>query len=241
MHHCLPGRQRQLERFTVRLGIPPSPQLNWDLLDLALTHPSSSATANYEQLEFVGDSVLRLFAAKFLWRSDPAGTVGQWTAIRSVLVSDRVLAEIAAAVGLDRFLLVAPSAAHDRKGQASRLADALEAVLGALYLSTDDFSLIQPWLQPEFQRRAERVRADPAYQNYKAALQQWTQAHHQVLPEYRVTEAERTGRNPDALRFSAEVWIQGVCAGVGQGLSRKAAEKAAAKAAYLDLTAPVDV
>jgi ribonuclease III len=230
-----PGRQRQLEKLVDRLGLPQTSAVQWSLLDLALTHVSFCATDNYEQLEFLGDAVLRLFVAQHLWVHDHSDTVGQWTAVRSVLVSDRILSDIAYAFGLERFLLVAPSAARDLKGETSRLANTLEAVIGALYLSTHNFTLIEPWLRPELEQRAEQVRLDPTYQNYKAALQQWTQGHFHLLPEYRVTE-EAVPASP-LLRFSAEVWIQGKCCGEGTGPSRKAAEKAAAEAAYLKLGA----
>jgi ribonuclease III len=235
MPNMLTGRQRQLEKFIERLGLPSSTVVQWSLLDLALTHVSFSATDNYEQLEFLGDAVLRLFVARHLWTEDHDDTVGQWTAVRSVLVSDRILSDIAYAFGLERFLLVAPSAARDTKGETSRLANTLEAVIGALYLSTHNFELIEPWLKPELEQRAEQVRADPTYQNYKAALQQWTQGHYHLLPEYRVTE-EPIPSTP-IQRFSAEVWLQGECLGVGTGSSRKAAEKGAAQAAYLKLSA----
>jgi ribonuclease III len=233
------GRKRQLEKLIDRLGLPSTVKVQWSLLDLALTHVSISATDNYEQLEFLGDAVLRLFVAKHLWTQDRHDTVGQWTAVRSVLVSDRILSEVAYAFGLERFLLVAPSAARDIKGEASRLANTLEAVIGALYLSTHNFTLIEPWLRPALEQRAAQVRLDPTYQNYKAALQQWTQGHFHQLPEYRVTE-ELTPATP-LLRFSAEVWLQDQCLGIGTGASRKAAEKAAAEAAYSKLTAGHDI
>jgi ribonuclease-3 len=230
----LPGRQKQLEKLIARFGLSPTAPIQWPLLDLALTHPSLSAIDNYEQLEFLGDAVLRLFVANQFWDHDSDSTVGKWTAIRSVLVSDRTLADIAKAFGLERFLRVAPSAARDPQGEDSRLANALEAVLGALYLSTNNFGLIEPWLKPELEQRATQVRSDPTYQNYKAALQQWTQGHYRQLPEYRVEEM--LNLETPLLRFKAQVWLQNKCLGSGYGPSRKAAEKAAAEVAYLHLT-----
>jgi ribonuclease-3 len=160
--------------------------------------------------------------------------VGELSAIRSVLVSDRTLAGLASSYGLERYLLLAPSAACDPRGEESRLADAFEALLAALYLSTQSFSLIWPWLTPHFQRLAREIRTDPAYQNYKAALQAWTQAHYRMLPDYRVRE---TGQRQASDRFTAEVSLQGQPLGKGTGRSIKAAEKAAAQAAFLKLQA----
>ena len=62
-----PRRQKQLEKLLQILRVPATAQVKWQLLDLALTHPSVSAKANYEQLEFVGDAVVRLVAAEVLW------------------------------------------------------------------------------------------------------------------------------------------------------------------------------
>ncbi len=229
-----PHRQQQLQGLIRRLGLPSQPNLRWDLLDLALTHPTASVEANYEQLEFVGDAVVKLAAAELLLELYPQEKVGEFTAIRSVLVSDRILAQIADHFGFDRYLLVSPAAQADNAGRLSRLADSLEAVIAALYLSTQNLQLIRPWLDPQFKRLATEILEDPARQNYKAALQNWTQTHQRVLPEYRVQEISQVYDDPD--RFAAEVWLQGQCLGRGQGRSIKAAEQAAARVAFLHLS-----
>jgi ribonuclease-3 len=205
--------------------------VQWSLLDLALTHPTISTTANYEQLEFLGDAVVRMAASEFLWEVYPDCSVGEFSAIRKVLVSDRTLARIADSYGLDRYLLISESAAGDKAGLTSRLADAFEAVLGALYLSTHTLELVRPWLDTHFKQLASEIRTDPAYQNYKDALQEWTQGHYQILPEYRVQETRRIHGDPE--RFTAEVWLQGRRLGQGKGHSKKAAEQAAAREAFL--------
>jgi ribonuclease III len=228
-----PRRPKQLEKLIARLGLPVSSPVNWHLLDLALTHPTVHPDANYDRLEFLGDAVVRLVVAEFLREHHASRSVGEWSAIRSVLVSDRTLAKLADGYGLDQYLLLGNSAAGDPSGRTSRLADCFEALLAALYLSAGDFSLIRCWLDSNWQQLAEEVCTDPAYHNYKAALQAWTQAHHQALPEYRtesITEA-----NPlefATARFKSEVWFQGKLLGQGLGKSKKEAEKAAAQTAY---------
>jgi len=202
-----PRRQKQLEKLILKLGLSETSPVNWSLLDLALTHPTVSPTANYEQLEFIGDSVVRLAASEFLWEIYPDATVGDFSAIRKVLVSDRILAQIASIYGLDRYLLVSNSAAGDKAGQVSRMANTFEAVLGALYLSTHNLQLIRPWLDNHLQELSTEILLDPARLNYKDALQEFTQAHHKVLPEYRVQDISQT--HGDSERFSAEVWLNG--------------------------------
>ena len=229
-----PRRQKQLESLVQKLGLLYTAPIKWDLLDLALTHPSVSTQANYEQLEFIGDAVVRLVAAEVLWETYPDCPVGEFASVRSVLVSDRILAILATQYGLELYLLVTGSAINNRSGEDSRLADAFEAVLGALYLSTHTLELVRPWLDPHFKRLATEIRSDPARLNYKAALQEWTQGHFKVLPEYRVQETAQPHGNPE--RFMAEVWVQGRCLGKGTGRSIKAAEQAAAQVAFLALS-----
>jgi len=228
-----PRRSKQLRQFVQKLGLSEQVPVQWALLDLALTHPSISAETNYEQLEFVGDAVVRIATSEFLYETYPNALVGEFAAIRSVLVSDRILAQLAQIYGLERYLVVSSSAATDMAGETSRLADAFEAVLGALYLSTHTLELIRPWLDPHLQQLAAEIRNDPARQNYKDALQEWTQAHYKLLPEYRLKETSLA--HNDAQRFTAEVWLQDRRLGEGKGRSKKAAEQAAAKQAFLEV------
>ena len=231
-----PHRQQQLQSLLRKLALPETAPIQWSLLDLALTHPTISATANYEQLEFMGDAVVRLAASELLFETYPDCSVGEFAAIRSMLVSDRSLARIAQHYGLERYLLVSGSAMGDKAGEESRLAEALEALVGALYLSTHTLALIRPWLDSHFRAFAIEIRTDPARQNYKAALQEWTQAQHKSLPTYRTQEVGLLHGDPH--RFAAEVWLQGQCLGQGSGRSIKAAEQAAAQVAFLQLTQP---
>lgn len=231
-----PHRQQQLQSLLQKLALPETAPVQWSLLDLALTHPTISATANYEQLEFVGDAVVRLAASELLFETYPDCAVGEFAAIRSMLVSDRSLARIAQFYGLERYLLVSGSAMGDKAGEESRLAEALEAVVAALYLSTHTLELVRPWLDAHFKEFAIEIRTDPARQNYKAALQEWTQAQHKSLPTYRTQEVGFGHGDPH--RFAAEVWLQEQLLGRGTGRSIKAAEQAAAQVAFLQLTQP---
>jgi ribonuclease-3 len=230
-----PRRQKQLESLVQKLGLSTDAPIAWELLDQALTHATASSDANYEQLEFVGDAVIRLMAAEFLWTHYAQLPVGEFAAIRSILVSDRSLARLAAIYNLDSYLQAAKSLLRDTGAEESRLADSFEAVLGALYLSTHNFSLISPWITPYLQQLVDEIRSDPARQNYKAALQEWTQGQYKLLPEYRVAETSPLNESD---RFHASVWLQGTCLGEGKGRSMKAAEQAAAQVAFLALSSP---
>ena len=228
-----PRRKQQLQKLIIKLGLPATAPVNWNLLDLALIHPSISTIHNYEQLEFVGDAVIRLVAAEVLLETYPRDRVGEFAAIRSIMVSDRVLADLAQRYGIEPYLIIGTNATGNPTGRQSWLADAFEAVLGALYLSTHNMELVRPWLDDALLAKAQEVRNDPARQNYKDALQEWTQGQHKVLPIYKVIE------NPNfqtsQTRFTAQVWLGDRLLGKGLGGSKKRAEQAAAKKAFLSL------
>ncbi len=229
-----PRRLRDLQKLVERFTLAPraTQKINWSLLDLALTHATASVTDNYEQLEFLGDAALRLVVAEFLLEVYPSAAVGELAAIRSILVSDRTLFRLAESYGIERFLLVSDSANSDRDGRESRLAESFEAIIGALYLSTHTLDLIRPWLDLHLQRITAEVVEDPARQNYKAALQEWSQGHYKQVPTYRVQQDSQLHGDPE--RFTVEVWLQDECLGQGKGRSIKAAEQAAAQVAYRD-------
>ena len=226
-------RQQQLKQFIQSLGLADFDLINWNDLDLALTHPSFSPIHNYEQLEFVGDAVVRLVSSEILMEHYGQETVGEFAALRSVMVSDRTLADFAIKIDLEPYLLQSETAARDKKSQVSRLANSFEGLLGALYLSTHNMNLIRSWLDTLLIKKAAEIYRDPARQNYKDALQEWTQAYHKCLPHYKVEEVKQPV--PENGRFRAEVWLKDKSLGKGKGRSKKAAEQAAAKSAFLSV------
>ncbi|MGD1863992.1 MAG: ribonuclease III [Phormidesmis sp.] len=232
--HNIAPHVSDIEPLLTQLNIAPT-AVRHDLLRLALVDISSSATTNNEKLEFLGDAALRLAAAEFLMETYPEMALGDMSAVRSQIVSDRILATLAKQYDLRRYLILSRSAAGDKAGTDSRLADTFEALLGALYLSAGNLSLIRPWLDPHFAKLTHTLRTDPARQNYKAALQELTQSHHKSLPTYQVTEISQT--HGDEERFAAQAWFQEQLWGEGKGRSMKMAEQAAAKEAFGKLKA----
>ncbi len=217
----------------------PIASVNPDLLRLALIDISSSAEANNEKLEFLGDAALRLAAAEFLMERYETMALGDMSAVRSHIVSDRVLATIAKHYRLGDYLQLSKSAQGDKAGSDSRLADALEAIMGALYLSAGNLSLIRPWLDGHLARLTDELQGDPTKQNYKAALQELTQAYDKALPSYEVIEISQV--HGDEERFQAQVWFKEKGWGEGKGRSRKMAEQAAAKVALVKLKKAIDI
>ncbi|MGQ9866545.1 MAG: ribonuclease III [Pseudanabaenaceae cyanobacterium] len=226
-----PQRCEQLQEFLRRLGYPPD-GCDLDLLDRALTHPSVQDRPHNDRLEFVGDSVLGLIAVLFLQEHHPDLTVGDWAALKSKLVSAEHLARIGDRLGLDEFLIVGPTAKNDPKTARSRLADSLEAVLGALYLHRPDVTPIRAWLDDFLVAEVKALQALPALGNYKVALQEWTQKHWKILPEYR----DRAIGTVQAPRFASAVWVRDRLWGEGEGPNLKSAQQEAAKVALALLT-----
>lgn len=200
------------------------------LLHLALTHRSVSADdatrLDNERLEFLGDAVLQLVITEALYRRYPDLAEGQMAKIRSALVSKPSLAEIAESIGLGGFVELAPS--EDRSGgreKPSILADAMEAILGAVYLDAGldvaDRVIIEIWGD-----RISEKALRPGLKDYKTRLQE-VLAQTGRRPSYEIE-----GRGPDHdRRFRADAVIDGTAMGSGEGTSKKEAEQAAARAA----------
>ncbi len=200
------------------------------LLQLALTHRSVSADdatrLDNERLEFLGDAVLQLVITEDLYRRYPGLAEGQMAKIRSALVSKPILAEIAESIGVGTSVDLAPS--EDRSGgraKPSILADAMEAILGAVFLDAGlevaDRVILDIWGD-----RVSEKALRPGVKDYKTRLQE-VLAQTGRRPAYEVF-----GWGPDHdRRFRAEAVIDGAVMGTGEGSSKKEAEQAAAQAA----------
>jgi ribonuclease III len=198
-----------------------------DLLDLALIHRSwaneQGIPEHYERLEFLGDSVLGLVTAEWLYKEHPELPEGELSKLKAQLVSRETLAKYARELDLGAVLKI--GVGEDRSGgrtKSSLLCDSLEAVFGALYLDGGleaARKAILPMLEGSFEA-VERTVNDA-----KTQLQEVSQALGWELPEYRV--AGSSGPDHDKI-FIVECWLAGALAGRGEGPSKKVAEQRAA-------------
>jgi ribonuclease-3 len=204
---------------------------NEDLLRQALTHRSAPGSNN-ERLEFLGDSVLQLVMSELVFGKRPDATEGRLSRIRSSLVRDVTLSEIAADIGIGEHLLLG---AGERKTgghrRASILADALEAIFGAVYLDAG-FDTARAVIMRAYGDRATKLPERAERRDPKSRLQEYLQARQRALPEYRMEQV--TGK---AHRQSFEVSCvveapEGKT--FGSGKTRRQAEQEAA-AAMLEL------
>jgi ribonuclease III len=202
------------------------------LLRRALTHPSyafeDGGKEPYERLEFLGDAVLGFLMADHIYRTFPDFDEGRMSKLRSALVNGRMLASIAAELGLGDALFVAPAnEAELTRRRASVLADAFEATLGALYLDRglDD---ARAYLMRVFEERLRPEALALAVLDPKSELQELTMAEAGSTPAYRIVEEAGP---PHERIFTAEVLLGDHVLGRGSGASKKDAEKEAAAAA----------
>lgn len=217
----------ELAALEARLGLS---FRNPGLLRQALRHSSyahenpDSGPSN-EQLEFLGDAVLSLTVSHLLLRAFPRSPEGELSKRRAALVNARTLAAVARGLRLGDFLLLGKGEERQGgRGKTSLLADALEAVLAAVYLDQGleaAARLVETWLGPLL-----AAQEDLEFQDAKTRLQEWAQARGQAPPEYVVLEESGPSH---ARRFRVALRLGGETLAEGCGRSKKAAEQEAAR------------
>ena len=204
-----------------------------NLLRLALTHPSVAhesgvAMAHNQRLEFLGDAVLSLVLTQKLYEQFPALDEGPLTKARAKLVNRQTLAGHARSLGLGAHLILSRgeemSGGRDRE---SALADAFEALLGAIFLD-GGFDAAREFILREFVAAFGELTDLPLIENPKGELQELLQARSPQAPEYQTHQI--AGADHDPL-FECAVFHEGVELARGRGKSKKAAESEAALAA----------
>ena len=198
-----------------------------ELLQQALTHPSlqpgSAGRGPYERLEFLGDRVLGLVVADMLFNTFPGENEGDLARRHAALVRRESLARIAGEIGLGQALSLSRSEEETGgRHNAGTLADACEAVLGALFADgglMPAAELIRKLWTPLM----AEMTAPP--KDAKTALQEWAQARAMGLPVYSTLGVEGPPHNPE---FLIGVAIEGVAEASGRGPSKRVAEQAAA-------------
>jgi ribonuclease-3 len=203
------------------------------LLQLALTHPSvaheqGAALQTNQRLEFLGDAVLQLALTRELYEKFSAFGEGPLTKARAKLVNRRTLAERAKHLGLGQCLIVSRGEEmHNGRERPSALADAYEALLGAIFLD-GGFEAARVFILTQFQAAFGGLVVIPVLENPKGELQELLQALSPDAPHYHVDSV--TGPDHDRV-FECTVHHGGVELARGQGKSKKAAESEAALAA----------
>lgn len=201
------------------------------LLTLAVTHRSFCAehegVPSNERLEFLGDAVLGCAVAEHLYQRFPQMPEGQLSKMRAEVVNTVSLAEIAAELGLgDELRLGKGELISGGREKISILADALEAVIAAIFLN-EGFEQARNFVLEVMADRIDHAAAGPGAADHKSRLQELAAQLDRAAPTYRV---ESSGPDHDK-RFAASVWVGDEIVGSGDGGSKKQAEQMAAERA----------
>jgi ribonuclease-3 len=212
---------------TDRLRLPGYDFVDPGLLAQALTHRSAAALHN-ERLEFLGDALVNLFVAEALYTHWPKADEGTLTRARAELVRESSLATIARTLGLGEHLILGPgemkSGGHRRD---SILADAVEAIVGAIYFDAGFEKCrdaVLPWFEPAI---AALPPPNKLGKDAKTRLQEWLQGRGKPLPVYRLI-AETGDEHAKQFRVACVI-AEPALECEGEGTSRRAAEQSAAE------------
>ncbi len=199
---------------------------NVRLLEQALTHRSAPGTNN-ERLEYLGDAVLDFVISEVVYLQRPDASEGVLSRLRSSLVKDATLAELANDLGIGKYLILGPgekkSGGHRR---ASILADALEAIFGAVFLDSG-FDEARRIIHNAFANRLVEIPDSAEQRDPKTRLQELVQARKIALPEYRV---EKVDGKAHKQTFEVRCTIEELDASTtGCGMTRRDAEQDSAQ------------
>lgn len=208
---------------------------NLSLLELALTHRSFGPVHN-ERLEFLGDSILGMIISRRLYEIFPTAPEGDLTRMRSSLVRETTLAQIAREFKFNEHLKLGQGELKTGGSQRdSLLADAVESVIGAIFLdSGDDFDKVRDVVVRWFESRLSQINPKVNQKDAKSALQEFLQARKKSLPNYKIDQI--TGSDNNQTFFVSVLLHEYKKSFKGQGTSRRRAEQEAASLAleYLE-------
>lgn len=200
---------------------------NKKLLKESLTHRSTRGKKNNERLEFLGDAVLDLVVAQHLFNTYP-NNEGDMSKMRANIVNGRSLAEFANSIELSKFIRISHAEdINNGRHKASILADAFEAMMGAVYLDSD-LATTSKVFMGIIKRAHKDLAIFKTSNDYKTTLQEFTHEHFKKTPKYIL----RAQDGPDHdMEFKVELLLDGKSVAIGNGKSKKKAEQDAAKIA----------
>lgn len=227
-------RKKELHLFESHAGLK---FRRLELLNQAFSHRSyaneqDDKVENNERLEFLGDSVLGLVVAEYLYLKLGDRPEGDLARIKSFVVSEDSLAEVARKIKIDSFVLVGKGEEYSGgRSKKAILADALEAIIGAYFLDSG-FRAARKFVITHMAYQIESVLEDRHRKDFKTLLQEFAQKSFKTYPRYSVQK--KTGPDHDKT-FWMMVEVDGVAYGPGKGKNKKEAEQAAAEQAYSQL------
>ena len=213
----------ELQNLELKLGYSFQ---NIKLLDQALTHRSFGAVHN-ERLEFLGDSILGMIIAKELYDRFPKCPEGDLTRMRSTLVRETTLAQLAREFGIGNCLRLGPGELKTGGFRRdSLIADAVESIIGAMFIDdNENFARVRQVVLSWFDSRLATIQPNVNQKDHKSTLQELLQSLHKPLPIYEIVEIK--GTDNDQI-FVVSAKVEGIPEQLGRGTSRRRAEQEAA-------------
>lgn len=205
-----------------------------ELMSRALTHPSyaqeCNITSNNQRLEFLGDAVLNFVVAEYLYNNYPLQAEGELTKIRARVVCEKSLSLVAHNLNLGSYILLGKG--EEKSGGRTRksiLADAMESVIGAVYLD-QGYETVRSFLLNHLESIIRDTEAGEYY-DYKSRLQELVQGRNRDNVTYAILEESGPAH---ARTFTAGVYYKGRLLGTGSGRSKKEAQQSAAEKVLRD-------
>ncbi len=181
---------------------------------------------NNERLELLGDAVLDLIVTEYLYMSYPKASEGELAKLKSMVVSEPILAKISKELDLGKYLML--SKGEELTGGRERnsiLGDLFEAILGAIYLDSD-FITVKEIAMRFLKYSIDHISENEDILDFKTILQEYCQKEFKIIPEYKVIRE----KGPDHLKtFEIKVIVKNNIYGYGKGKNKKSAEQAAAR------------
>ena len=214
---------KKVEKDILKLGYSFQ---NIILLDQALTHRRFGAVHN-ERLEFLGDSILGMIIAKELYDRFPKCPEGDLTRMRSTLVRETTLAQLAREFGIGNCLRLGPGELKTGGFRRdSLIADAVESIIGAMFIDdNENFARVRQVVLSWFDSRLATIQPNVNQKDHKSTLQELLQSLHKPLPIYEIVEIK--GTDNDQI-FVVSAKVEGIPEQLGRGTSRRRAEQEAA-------------
>lgn len=219
--------------FEAKIGVT---FVNKQLLEAAFTHRSylnenrRVGAEHNERLEFLGDAVLELVVTEFLYKKYPEKPEGELTAFRAALVNTVSIAEAATTLGMNEFLLLSRGEAKDTgRARGIILANAFEAVIGAIYLD-QGYDASRDFIDAQLFHKTDAVVEQRLWQDAKSKLQEVSQERLSVTPTYELVN--QTGPDHDKT-FVVAAYLGREKVALGEGRSKQEAEQDAAQKALV--------
>lgn len=232
------AKKPEIIAYLASLGIPVDKVQNEELMLLSFVHKSYAADykdvfTHNERLEFVGDGILGAIINKLLFINHQEMPESELTLYKIALVREEILAEIAKDIKLNDIIFISKwEEKMQGREKESILSDALEALLGYLYIDLG-YDITQQFVETHIYSKLSQIEKSPV-KSYKTMIQELVQKDHKITPEYKDIE-DITDQKGNTTQYKSEIYIMGKKVSEWYGSNKKKAQEEAAKTYFKQL------